>query len=88
LNPLRPFLEVTGPLLTHLHTVYMAYSECLPTRLNPLAEGAGFSQALGTLSGFTICSVALSDCASGDDLSAASGRLGSGLIIQGVPGVP
>jgi hypothetical protein len=32
--------EPPGPLLTHLHTVYMAYSECLPsTRLNPqLAE--------------------------------------------------
>jgi hypothetical protein len=28
-------LEHRGPLLTHLHTVYMAYYECLPTRLNP-----------------------------------------------------
>ena len=27
----------------HLHTVYMAYSECLPTRLNPLAERKYFS---------------------------------------------
>jgi hypothetical protein len=25
-----------GPLFTHLHTVYMAYSERHPTRLNPL----------------------------------------------------
>ena len=25
-------LEPLGPLLTHLHTVYLAYSECLPTR--------------------------------------------------------
>ena len=32
------------PLLTHLHTVCMGYSECLPTRLNPLAERACFSQ--------------------------------------------
>jgi hypothetical protein len=37
-------LEPPGPLPTHLHTVYMAYSECLPTRLNPLAERACFSQ--------------------------------------------
>jgi hypothetical protein len=30
-------LEPPGPLLTHLHTVYMAYSECLPTYpLDPL----------------------------------------------------
>jgi hypothetical protein len=28
----------------HLHTVYMAYSECFPTRLNPLAERTCFSQ--------------------------------------------
>jgi hypothetical protein len=33
-------LEPPGPLLithllTHLHTVHMTYSECLPTRLNP-----------------------------------------------------
>ena len=45
MNPLGLFLEPPGPLLTHLHTVYMAYSECLPTRLNPLAERACFSQA-------------------------------------------
>jgi hypothetical protein len=38
-------LDPPGPLLTHLHTVYIAYSECLPTRLNPLAERAFFSQA-------------------------------------------
>jgi hypothetical protein len=30
----------------HLRTVYMVYSECLPTRSNPLAERACFSQAL------------------------------------------
>jgi hypothetical protein len=36
-----------GSLLTHLHTVYMAYSECLPTRLNPLAERTFFSQVGG-----------------------------------------
>ena len=36
-------LEPPGPL-TYLHTVYMAYSECLPTRLNPLAERTCFSQ--------------------------------------------
>ena len=39
-------LEPPGPLLTHLHTIYMAYSECLPTRLNSLAERACFSQVL------------------------------------------
>jgi hypothetical protein len=37
-------LEPSGPLLTHLHTVYKAYSECLPTRLDPLAERTCFSQ--------------------------------------------
>jgi hypothetical protein len=31
-------LEPPGPLPTHLHTVYVAYSECLPARLNPLAK--------------------------------------------------
>ena len=45
MNPLGLFFEPPGPLLTHLHTVYMAYSECLPTRLNPLAERACFFQA-------------------------------------------
>ena len=38
-------LEPTGPLLTHLDTVYMEYFECLPTRLRPLAERTCFSQA-------------------------------------------
>jgi hypothetical protein len=32
-------LNPSGPLLTHLHTVYMAYSECLSEPLDPLAEG-------------------------------------------------
>jgi hypothetical protein len=31
----------------HLHTVNMAYAECLPTRLNPLAERTYFSQVWG-----------------------------------------
>jgi hypothetical protein len=31
-------LEPPGPLPTHLYTVYVECSECLPTRLNPLAE--------------------------------------------------
>jgi hypothetical protein len=31
-------LEPPGPLLMHLHTVYMECSECPPTLLNPLAE--------------------------------------------------
>jgi hypothetical protein len=35
-------LEPRGPLLTHLHTVYMGYSECLPTLLSPLAERTCF----------------------------------------------
>jgi hypothetical protein len=43
LNPLSLFLEHPGPLLTHLHTVYTADSERLPTRLNPLAERTCFS---------------------------------------------
>jgi hypothetical protein len=37
-------LEPLELLLTHLHTVYMAHSECLATRLNPLAERTCFSQ--------------------------------------------
>jgi len=49
LNPLGLFLEPPGPLLTHLHTVYMAYSECLPTRLNPLAERTCFSQVSASI---------------------------------------
>ena len=44
LEPPGPLLEPPGPLLTHLHTVYMDYSECLPTRLNPLAERTCLSQ--------------------------------------------
>jgi hypothetical protein len=44
LEPPGPILEPPGPLLTHLHTVYTAYSEHLPTRLNPLAERTCFSQ--------------------------------------------
>ena len=49
-------LEPPGPLLTHLHTVYIAYYECLPTRLNPLAERTCFSQVGGNvnLAGFNI----------------------------------
>jgi hypothetical protein len=41
LGPPGPLLT---HLLTHLHTGYMVYSECLPTRLNPLAERTCFSQ--------------------------------------------
>jgi hypothetical protein len=44
LEPPGPLIEPPGLLLTHLHTVYMAYSERLPTRLNPLAERTYFSQ--------------------------------------------
>ena len=44
LNPLGLSLEPPGPLLTRLHTVYIGRSECLTTRLNPLAEGTCFSQ--------------------------------------------
>ena len=46
LEPPGLHLEPPGPLLTRLHTVYMAYSERLPTRLNPLAERTCFSQVL------------------------------------------
>jgi hypothetical protein len=35
-NPLGLFLNPRGHLLTHLHIVSMACSECLPTRLNAL----------------------------------------------------
>jgi hypothetical protein len=49
LNPLGIFLEPPGPFLTHLHTVYMAYSEHLPTRLTPLAERTCFSQVAWAL---------------------------------------
>ena len=45
LEPPGPLLEPPGPLLTHLRTVCMAHSECLPTCLNPLAERTCFSQA-------------------------------------------
>jgi hypothetical protein len=38
-------LEPPGPFHMHLHTVYMAYSECLSTHLSPLAERTCFSQA-------------------------------------------
>jgi hypothetical protein len=47
----------------HLHTVYIGYSECLPTLLNPLAERACFSQ-VGT---------ALRACKTLVAISAASG---------------
>jgi hypothetical protein len=36
-------LDPPVPLLTHLHTVCMAFYERLPTRLNPLAERTCFS---------------------------------------------
>ena len=35
-----------GPFFTHLRTVYMACSECLPTCVNPRAERACFSQGI------------------------------------------
>jgi hypothetical protein len=48
----RGSLEPPGSLLTHLHTVYMPYSECLPTHLNPLvAERTCFSQVRSGLRG-------------------------------------
>ena len=56
LEPPGPLLEPPGPLLTHLHTVDIAYSECLPTHLNPLAERACFSQVCGAqLAGCRLC---------------------------------
>jgi hypothetical protein len=57
LNPLGLFLDPPGPLLTHLHTVYIAYSDCLSMRLNPLAERTRFSQVLTVL--VTMVAVAL-----------------------------
>ena len=44
MNRLGLFLGPSGHLLTHLHTVYVAYYECIPTYLNPLAERTCFSQ--------------------------------------------
>ena len=41
----RQVTSLPGPLPMYLHTVYMEYSECLPTLLNPLAERTRFSQA-------------------------------------------
>ena len=49
MNPLGLFLEPPGSLFTHLHTVFMACSEYLPTRLNPLAERTCFCQVRGRL---------------------------------------
>jgi hypothetical protein len=43
-------VEPPGPLLPHLHTVYMAYSGCHPTHLNPLAERTCFPQVGQSLS--------------------------------------
>jgi hypothetical protein len=48
-------LEPPGPLLTHLHTVYMAFSERFPTRLNPLAERTCLSQAPPKASNISRC---------------------------------
>jgi hypothetical protein len=56
LEPPGPLLEPPGRLLTHLHTVYIVYSECLTMRLNPLAERACSAQAYG-IDYFNICCV-------------------------------
>ena len=40
----RGSLGPPGPFFTHLDTVYMEYSKCLPTLLNPLAQRTYFSQ--------------------------------------------
>ena len=49
LEPPGPLLEPPGlGLFLCLHTVYMAYFERLPTRLNPLAERTCFSQVDGS----------------------------------------
>ena len=47
MNPLGLFLNPRKGLFLRLHTVYMAYFERLPTRLNPLAERTCFSQVDG-----------------------------------------
>jgi hypothetical protein len=46
LEPPVPLLEPPGTLLTRLQTVYIAYFECLPTRLSPLAERTCFPLVL------------------------------------------
>jgi hypothetical protein len=61
LEPPGPLLAPPGPLLTHLHTIYMAFSERLPTCLNPLAERACFCQA--THGGATLTPTSRRSCA-------------------------
>ena len=69
MNPLGLFLEPPGPLLTHLHTVLMACSECLPTRLNPLAERTCFSQVPPVLRGEAFLSLCISEPGAGSDVA-------------------
>ena len=87
MNPLGLFLNPQLGLLTHLHTVYLAYAECLPTRLNPLAEGTCFSQAARLLDelGF-----AWEGSNSQDDVSweLQMARLKRGAANSGGPGGP
>jgi hypothetical protein len=55
--------------IMHLHTVYMEYSECLPTLWNPLAERTCFPQAVVTPTGretsarTAICRLSCGRCA-------------------------
>ena len=89
LEPPGPLLEPPGPLLTHLHTVYMAYSECLPTRLNPLAERTCFHQArcgssAGTATRATTSTTSGAGLLSWDPLTLASGQ---GFLVTRVSGV-
>jgi hypothetical protein len=55
-------LEPPGHLLTRLYTVYMAYSECLSTCSNPLAERTCFSFPLLYLTFFYYAEGCMARC--------------------------
>jgi hypothetical protein len=88
----RGSLEPPGPLPTHLHTVYMGCSECLPTLLNcPQAERTCFSQVRvfsGRVDSVTILSPQQSgttDVVDADNIPVGSwvSRSGGGFTIVG-----
>jgi hypothetical protein len=83
LEPPGPLLEPPGPLLTHLHTFYMAYSECLPTRLNPLAERTCFYQVDEMKA--DACKALLSELRQQEPSAAASFRRPLLYFIRGSP---
>ena len=70
----RKAFFMVGPLT---NAVSNLLSALFPTNMPLFAVLRVVSKALATLSGSTVCAAALSDCAKGDALSAASARLGS-----------